>query len=101
MPKLYKGSTNKSKTEKCSTSSGYESMLRDSDPTASSSQHDSTSESSSGGRIRGTKILKKRASESICTFCKKTLSFPEHHFGIVTVMNFLNKKKKENVNFIN
>jgi hypothetical protein len=44
------------------TSSGYESMLRDSEATGSSSHNDSTSEGSSGGKIQGTKILRKKAS---------------------------------------
>ncbi|XP_077995110.1 uncharacterized protein LOC144448694 [Glandiceps talaboti] len=45
------------------TSSGYESMLRDSEATAStSSTHDSLSESSSG-RIKGVKMLKKKLSQ--------------------------------------
>lgn len=42
-------------------SSGYESMLRDSEATASSSTQDSTSEGSCSGRTRGPKIFKKKA----------------------------------------
>ncbi|XP_064622621.1 kinesin-like protein KIF26A [Lineus longissimus] len=46
------------------TSSGYESMLRDSEATGSSSHNDSTSEGSSGGKVQGTKILRKKASST-------------------------------------
>ncbi len=50
-----------SKTSKAEVSSGYESMIRDSEVTGtSSSTQDSTSESSSGGRIHGNRILKKK-----------------------------------------
>ena len=43
-------------------SSGYESMLRDSEATGSSSTQDSTSEGSCSGRTRGPKIFKKKIS---------------------------------------
>ena len=49
-------------------SSGYESMIRDSEATGSSSTHDSTSESSSSGKVRGTKLLKKRSSSESDSF---------------------------------
>ena len=51
----------KVKASKTEVSSGYESMLRDSEATASSSNHDSTSESSSGGRVKANKSNKKKA----------------------------------------
>ena len=78
-------------------SSGYESMLRDSEATGSSSTQDSTSEGSCSGRMRGPKIFKKKAQGQYPAYPIYIFNSIQYFFSPIGLQNFQIKLHKSSV----